>query len=177
MRICRFCEKVIADQDELCGNCGYNPQTDTLTASFVKKEGKKESRQKQGMLSPGIKSFVFWAVIIIIFSLGVKYQGEIRDIVWKLKNKSTQASGKTKQNKTVGLTDVRSYEVSMDKTAGKNRKIEGIFYDPKGKSYVVINGRLISEKESSENMIIKKINRDSVEVIQDGEEKVLKVNK
>ena len=107
---------------------------------------------------------------LIIFSLGVKYQGKISDLVWRV-------SGKTKQKISIGLIGVRSHEASTDKSIAKVGKIEGIFYDPKGKSYVVINDRLISEKESFGDMIIKKINRTSVEVVQDGQEKVLTVNK
>ena len=185
MKTCRYCEEVIGDQDEICGNCGYNPKTDTLTTSFVKKEKKIGSGQKQKVLSPRVKSFVYWGVIIIVFSLGAKYQGKIGDIFWEAKNillgnkvkKSAQASGKINQNKTIRLIDVRSYKASADKSTDKNSKIEGIFYDPQGKSYVVINGQLISEKESFGNMVIKKINSDSVEVVQDGNEKVLTVNK
>ena len=185
MKTCRFCAEVIADQDEICGNCGYNPKTDTLTASFVKKEKKVGYGQKQRVVSPAVKTFVLWGIIIIVFSLGLKYQGKIGDFIWEAKNillgnkvnKSAQTSGKVNQNKKIRLIDVRSYKASADKSPRKDKRIEGIFYDPQGKSYVVINGRLISEKESFGNMVIKKINSNSVEVVQDGDEKVLTVNK
>jgi len=184
MRICRYCEEVIADQDTICGNCGYNPQTDTLTASFVKKK-KVRSAHKQRIIGSGVKSFAFWGMTIIVFSLGVKYQGKIGDLAWKAKdlilgnqiNKSAQISGKASQGKAIRLIDVRSYKVSADKASSKDRKIEGIFYDPQGKSYVVIGGQLISEKESFGDMVIKKINRGSVEVIRGGQEQVLTVGK
>ena len=42
---------------------------------------------------------------------------------------------------------------------------------------MVINGQLVSEKESFGNMLIKKINRNSVEVVEDGNDKILQVNK
>jgi hypothetical protein len=185
MKICRFCEKVIGDQDEICGNCGYNPQTDTMTAAFVKKESKKDSGRKEGILSPGVKTFVIWGMAVVIFSLGIKYQGKLGDILWKVKNtilgnrvaKSSQVPEKTKPIKAIRLIDVRSYKASVDKTAGKNRRIEGIFYDPQGKSYVMINGQLISEKGNFGNMVIEKINRNSVEVVEDGNHQVLTVNK
>jgi hypothetical protein len=168
---------VIGDQDKICGNCGYNPQTDTMTTSFVKKKQKAAFEQKQSILSPGVKSFVFWGMIIIVFSLGVKYHGKVGDIIWKAKNKSAQASRKASQNKVIRLMDVRSFKAPVDRTVGKNRKIEGIFYDPQGKSYVVINGRLVSENESYGSMFIKKINSNSVEVLQDGKKQVLRVSK
>jgi len=184
LKTCRFCEEVIGEQDEICGNCGYNPKTDTLTTSFVKKK-KVESGQKRRIVSSPVKSFVFWGMIVIVFSLGVKYQRKIGDIIWEAKNillgnkvnKSAPAAGKVNQNRTTRLIDVRSYKASADKSPGKNRRIEGIFYDAQGKSYVVINGQLVSEQMSFGNMVIKKINRDSVEVVQDGKEQVLRVSK
>jgi hypothetical protein len=184
MTICRFCEKVIGDQDEICGNCGYDPRTDTMTPAFVRKEKKGGFRRQQAKLSPTIKIFAFWGITVIVFSLGIKYQGKIGDIMWKAKkivssnqvDKSAKVSAKDSQSRATRLIDVRSYKAPADKAPGKDTKIEGIFHDPQGKSYVVINGQLISEKESFGNMVIKKINSDSVEVVQDGTEKVLKVN-
>ena len=145
MKNCRFCNEVIGDRDKICGNCGYNPQTDMMTASFVKKKQKVVCGQKQGILSSKVKSFVFWGMAVVVFSLGIKYQGKIGDIIWKAKNKSAQVSKKANQNKTIKLIGVRSYKGPADKSTSKNIKIEGIFYDPQGKSYVVINGQLISE--------------------------------
>ncbi|MCX5694911.1 MAG: hypothetical protein NT014_07345, partial [Candidatus Omnitrophica bacterium] len=86
MRICRFCGKAIGDQDEICKNCGYNPQTDTMTASFVKKEKKTDSLRQQKMVSPAVMTFMLWGIAIIVFSLGIKYQGKIGDIFWNAKN-------------------------------------------------------------------------------------------
>jgi len=184
MGVCRFCSEVIGDQDEICSNCGYNPKTDTLTVGFVRKEKKVGFVQKQGKVSSGVKSFMFWGTAIIVLSLGIKYQGKFGDVLWKAKNiisgnkvsKSAPALGKNNQNKITRFTDVRSYQAPADKSADKNIKIEGIFYDPLGQSYVVINGKLVCGKESFKDMVIKKINRDSVEVFQDGRESVLKVD-
>jgi len=185
MKICRYCEKEIQDEDKICSNCGYNPQTDTLTASFVKKAVKTGSERKQTAVSSGIKTFAIWGLTIIIFSLAVKYQGKIGDLFWKAKNlipgaKSTaavEAAQKARPPVATRLIDVRSYEATPPKTFAKDRKIEGIFYDPQGKSYVVINGRLVSENESFGDILIKKINRDSVDVLEAGQEKALKVSK
>jgi hypothetical protein len=184
MKTCRFCEREIGDHDKICVNCGYNPQTDTMTASFVKKPKVSGSRGKQALLGSGVKTFAFWGLMLIIFSLGVKYQGKIGDVLWQGKNlvsgkkvsNLAQASGKARQNKAIRLIDVRSYKTSEVTPAGKDKKIEGIFFDPQGKSYAVINGQLISEQESLGNMAVKKINHDSVEVVEDGRQKVLKVN-
>ena len=185
MKICRFCEKVIAPLDEICGNCGYNPQTDTMTASFVKKDKPVGFLRKQRKLSPAVKSFAFWGIILSVLSLGIKYQGKFGDFVWNAKNvflgsqagKSAQSSGKTVPAKTTRLIDVRSYKAPVNGAIGNDKRIEGIFFDPQGKSYVIINGQLVSEKENFAGWFVKKINSNSVEVVEEGKEKLLKVNK
>ena len=185
MKTCRYCEEVIDDQDEICGNCGYNPKTDTLTASFVKKVKKTDFVKNQNKVGSGVRTFMFWGIIVVVFSLGIKYQGKIGDIFWDVKsnflgkkiNKPAPVLGKVNPPRTTRLIDVRSYKAPADKSAGKSKRIEGIFYDPQGKSYVVINGQLVSEQESFGNMLIKKINRNSVEVVEDGNNKILQVYK
>jgi hypothetical protein len=184
MKTCRYCEKTIGDQDEFCSNCGYDPKTDTISALFVKKEKRPGAGQRQRTVSPGVRLFAFWGTVLIVFSLAIKYQGKIMDFAWDTKDallgkkikKSAPISGKPGLNTMSRLIDVRSYQAPVDKTAGKSKKIEGIFYDPQGKSYVVIAGQLVSEAGSFGDMFIKKINRDSVEVIEGGNEKILKVN-
>lgn len=183
MKTCRFCEEATGDADLVCSNCGYNFQTDTMSTSFVKKK-KAAGKQGQRVISSGTKSFMFWGIVIVIFSLGIKYQAKIGDAFWEAKNlllgnkaeKSAKASQKDNQNKIISLIDVRSAKVPADKTYGRNKKIEGIFYDPQRKSYVVINGQLISEKESFGDILIKKINQDSVEVARGGQDQVLRVD-
>jgi hypothetical protein len=186
MKTCRYCEEVIGDKDETCRYCGYNSKIDTLTPGFVKKENKNVASQKQKKISPGVRSFGFGGLVIIVFSLGWRYQGKIGDFIWEAKNtlsgkpvkKPVLAVGKINPNRPVRLIDVRSYKPAVDKADGKNQpKLEGIFFDPRGKSYSVIGGRLVSENQSIGNLTIKKINPDSVVVIQDGKEKTLRVNK
>ncbi len=182
MKTCRYCEEKISDQDEICPNCGYNPKTDTLTAGFVRKN--KPAIKKQMMVGPGVRNFACWGGLIIICSLGVKYQGKIGDAFWEVKNillgnkitKSGRVSAKSIKNVPTRLTDVRSYQAPADKTLRGTSKIEGIFYDPQGKSYAVIGGQLLSEGENLGKLFIKKINRDSVEVLEDGRGRILAVN-
>ncbi len=184
MKICRFCQEAISDQEEICGNCGYNPKTDTLSAGFVKKEKKLSGGKNNRKISPGVKVFVSWGIIITVFSSGLKYQGKIGDIIWETKNflsgnkmkKNNPASQEANQNKIARLIDVRSYSPASEKSLEKDRRVEGIFYDPQGISYVLINGQLVTEKESLGNLVIKKINSNSVEVTEEGKEKTLTVN-
>jgi hypothetical protein len=182
MQTCRYCEGTIINQDEICANCGYNPKTDTLTAGFVRKN--KPAIKKQTLVSPGVRNFACWGGLIIACSLGFKYQGKIGDAFWEAKNiilgskitKSASIPAKSIQRVPTRLIDVRSYKAPADKISASGSRIEGIFYDPQGKSYAVIAGQLLSEKESFGKMVIQKINRDSVQVIDDGQEKILTVN-
>lgn len=54
--------------------------------------------------------------------------------------------------------------------------VEGILFDAGGKSFVTLNGKILSEGENYRGAIIKKINQDSVELVIDGETRVLKIN-
>jgi len=177
MRTCRFCQEPISEQDEICNNCGYNPKTDTLTKGFVRKD--KKPARTQNIVSPGIKNFVRWSMVVIIFSLGFKYQSKLGDFIWKLTHPALAAkaaSSKVSQNISTRLIDVRSYQAPADKVSASGSRLEGIFYDPQGKSYAVIGGQLFSEGQSAGKMAIKKISRDSVQVIENSQEKLLKVN-
>mgnify|MGYP001766030889 CR=1 FL=1 len=181
-KTCRYCEGTIYDQEEICSNCGYNPATDTLTAGFSRKS---KPAKRQVLVGPGVRNFACWGGLIIVFSLGFKYQSKIGDAFWEAKNilsgnkitKSAAASAKSVQKTPTRLIDVRSYKVPQNKTFSENRRIEGIFYDPQGKSYVVIGGELFAEGQSSGSMLIKKINRDMVVVSEAGQEKALRVNR
>ncbi|HNW38957.1 MAG TPA: hypothetical protein PKI44_00840 [Candidatus Omnitrophota bacterium] len=185
MKICRFCDKPIGDQDKICGNCGYNPQTDTMTASFIKKKNKVESAIKNNRVSSGVKAFAYWSLAVIIFSLGFQYQRKLGDLAWELKdillgkrgNQVKKVSVKSSPSQSTRLIDVRSYKISAGKPLDKGIKVEGIFYDPQGKSYVVINDQLVSEQESFGAMLITKINSNSVEIIENGKVQVLTVSK
>ncbi len=185
MKTCRYCEEVIGEHDEICPYCGYNSKTDTLTPGFVKKEKKSSTLEKQKKISPGVRKFVLLGVLLITASLVFKYQGKLGDLFWEAKNtlagkktvKNTKKPEKSIPSKPAALIDVRSAKVSPGKAAGAKDRIEGIFYDPQGKSWVVIGGQVFSENQSIGNTRILKINPDSVSVLQGGEEKTLRVNK
>jgi hypothetical protein len=187
MGVCRFCREEIREKDKICLNCGYNPQTDTVTPNFIKREKKEITGKKKSLISPGVKNFVFLGSAVIILSLLFKYQANLGDVIYQVrsfivgnKNKvnkpvdKKQSSGKDNGVKVTGLLGVRSFKAPVDKSQLKDKKIEGIFYDPKNTSYVVINGQLVSEGKSVGNMLIKKINQDSVEVVEEGSVKILR---
>jgi hypothetical protein len=136
------------------------------------------------VVSPGVKGFAFWGMVLIALSLVFQYQSKILDFAWGAKDllsgkkiKKSAASKVGAGQNTTRLLDVRSYRVPVDKKVLKDKKIEGIFYDPQGKSYVVVNDQLVSQGESFAGMFIERINPDSVEIVEDGNRKLLRVNK
>jgi hypothetical protein len=185
MKTCRYCEEVMGENDGICPYCGYNSKTDTLTPGFVKKAKKDSVLQRQKKISPGVRRFAFLGALVIGCSLVFKYQGELGDIFWGLKNrltgnktaKTVKAQGKNLQSRPAAFIEVRSAKVSGEQAAVKKDKVEGIFYDPQGKSWVVIGGQLVSENQSIGDITVVKITPDAVAVIQGGKEKILRVNK
>lgn len=175
MKTCHFCKEEISEKEQICPYCGYNFQTDTLTPDFVRKAKKKDKANKRKLVGSGVRTFVFWAGLIIIASLIFKYHGKIGDLIWQAKS-FFKKDKKNEINKSVGLLDVGSIKIPAGKLNSKEKKIEGIFYDPTDKNYVVIGGQLIPEGQSYGNLLIRKINQDSVEVVEDGNIKIFKVD-
>jgi uncharacterized membrane protein YvbJ len=187
MTVCRFCGGEVKDTDKICLKCGYNSQTDTIIPNFIGQEKKEEIVKKKSLVSSGVKNFAFWGIVVMVLLLIFKYQAKLVDAIYQVKSsiisdknkvgksaKTKPSSGKGNQIKVTGLLGVRSFKAPVDKSEHKEKKLEGIFYDPKNKSYVVINGQLVSEGESLGNILIKTINRDSVEVVEDGDLKTLR---
>jgi len=198
MKECRFCKRPLKEEDAICAFCGYNPKTDAIDPSFKPQISSVEKRsgwiKEKKLISavfgvdPRIKKFAFVGIVIILFSIFYKYNFDIglvgqeasnflkeikvgKFVIWQPKKKESKGIDKTE------LIDVRSYEapqtISRDKN--KNLMLEGIFFDHRGRSFVTINGKIIAEGESIGNLTVKNINNDSVEVIIDGEIKILKL--
>jgi len=175
MKVCHFCKEEISDKEQICAYCGYNFQTDTVIPDFVKKIKEKDKGEKQKLIGSGIKTFIFWATLIIIFSLIFKYHGKIGNLIQQGKSYFKKVK-KSQIDKAAEFIDLSSVRVPVKKSKAAGEEIEGIFYDPKAKSYVIINGKLVSEGESFEGVFIKKVNNDSVEIIKDGKTKILLVD-
>ena len=185
MDTCHYCGRVLKDKDNICPHCGYNSKTDTLTPSFIPKKDSINNIKDEKKISPGVKVFALIAIIVLIISLSIKYNFVIGEIKAKAKmffsgdnskaSKVKQNNAKNGQAQAVVFTDVRSFQPSEEKLQRKDKKIEGIFYDAVKKSYCVINGQLLSEGDTFQGIAIKRISKDSVEVVEDGKIKILRV--
>jgi len=198
MKECYFCKRPLKEEDAICTFCGYNPKTDAIDPSFKSKISPAKKRggqiKEKKLISAGfgvdprIKKFAFVGIVITLFSIFYKYNFNInlvgyeashflkkikadKFIIWQPKKKEAKGIDKSE------LINVRSFGVPqmISRYKNKNLMLEGIFFDHRGGSFVTINGKVIAEGESINNLTVKKINNDSVEVIIDGEIKVLKM--
>ena len=193
MKECRYCKRPLKEEEIICTFCGYDHKADTISQSFKRKAAarKKEERTRLagGGIDPRVKKFAYIGLVITVFSLFYRYNfnintmwSEARQSVSKTKigkfliDRGIPLRKKAKVTQKIELIDVRSYQGPASTTANKESKIEGIFFDPDAKSFVTIQGKVLSEGESLGSITVKKINRDSVEVMVDGESMVVGVD-
>lgn len=193
MKQCRLCGKTLKEEETICPFCGYNIVTDSVSRSFQPKpesarnKEEREQAAKAGGVSPGVKKFALAGLAILIFSIFYKYNFNINTITSKANQlfnriktgeftKGKDNKKADKEVKKVELVNVRSFDRYKKPAANKDLKVEGIFFDANAKSFIIINGKLICEGESFKNITVKKIYKDSVELIVAGKTETLKVN-
>jgi hypothetical protein len=190
MNLCRFCNQPLRGEGAICIYCGYDPKTDRVDPNFKahpEKLLKKEIARTRKGIDPRVKSFAFWGVVLVLFSILFKYNFRFGAIMFDL----NQVVARVKQGKPpVGKVEdrrlkrdglfewqsVRGYLSPQDQKKYKEMVIEGIFFDPSGKSLVTINGTVVAEGEYFKTVLVARIKRDSVEVVIDGETLSLSVN-
>ncbi len=182
----------------ICRFCGYDFNTDTLSDSSKSKgtrdakvpfRKERKAEDIQAGINPRVKTFAMVGLGIVVLSVFYKYNFDFNGVKYEV----TQAVDKIKKGQfhffkfnrekedgpqKMELMDVQSFQ-GPEKTSGrKYRKlvVEGIFFTPGAKNFVTINGKVLSEGEVFEGVAVKKINPDSVELIVEGESKILDVN-
>jgi hypothetical protein len=129
MQICKCC-KVSVDKDvEFCPFCGYDPATDTISASFRRQNAissqeaarklREDSRRASGGIDPGVKKFAFIGLAVVIFSILYKYNF----------NLSGAVSGFKQSGHKAGITagDLIPLQVEMKKGTGGDTGEDEIF--------------------------------------------------
>ncbi len=191
MKQCRYCEQNINDQDMICPFCGYDFNTGTMSQSFDKLKAKarmeeKKVTDKTGAVRPSVKKFAFFGIGIVVLSVFYKHNFNINSVISPIFNKIVRInlakpkvvnSHNKKANKVekLELMNAMFFEGIKKAYRGDALVIEGIIFDPEGKSRVIIDGNVLSEGESIKGITIKKINKDSVEVVIGQETKVFTV--
>lgn len=193
MKECRLCKRPLRQEDAVCAHCGYDPTTDIISPSFKPKgeidtAPKKASPERRG-ISSGVRKFAVIGLLIVMFSIFFRHNFNINGIIYEAKLIIDRITGgkfinmnmfNSKENKEVRqlkLTDVSSYAAVQKNIRYNDLVIKGIFFDPQAKSMVNINGKMISEGDIFEGITVKKINRDSVELLINGEVQALSVGK
>jgi hypothetical protein len=195
MAICRFCRNELEQEGHICPFCGYDPATDTVNQAaksqieqsgiLGKKNKEKEKKAGGGGVNPKIKRFAFIGLAVIVFSVFYKHNFDINGVIYEItQNISRIKEGKLfskksdkdndREAKKIELIDVRSYNAPERQDRSKELVVEGIFLDPQTKSFVIINGKVITEGESYRGAIVARIKEDSVELIVGNETKILK---
>lgn len=191
MKLCRLCGKSLGDNVTACVFCGYDFNTDMVNQSFKAQAQKaivknRETGAKQALISPAVKKFALIGVAVVIFSILYKNNfninsvfNEASDIVERVKSgratKDKSGKNDNKETQKIELISVRSFKTPGKISRYEKLKVEGIFFD-NDKSFVVINGRVVPEGKTFENVTVKKVDNDSVELISGGETKKLRVN-
>lgn len=178
------------DEEIICTVCGYDHNTKTINNAFKSKIEAVSSKSRRGKaqgIDSRVKKFAYAGLIITGASLFYKHNFNVANVVSDLsrpfaKLKKFQPAGDKSKNKKgqkagkLELIEIKSFEGNKKSLNKKDLKIEGIFFDPSGKSFIAIGGKIISEGQGMDNIIVKKINKDSAELIVESEIKILKLS-
>ncbi len=165
----------------ICGFCGYDFKTGAMSKSFnpQAKPGKKKGRPG-GLVSPQIKKFAFIGILIVLASVSYKYIFSLKSYIFTLRTIVLDFArpiieGKTGEKRDKGRKEASVTKKTTKKYADNALRIEGISYDPEAKSFIAVNGKLVSEGETIRGVIVERIDKDSVMVLIEGEEKVFTI--
>jgi len=187
--ICRYCNKPIKKEEIICGYCGYNSQTGTLSPT-AKKQPIEEEKKEGGSRSRVMKSIKL-IFVIVIFLASISFlvkmffpgQLDLNGIISKItkvlnpKAKNSQYGSSAKKSTGVSallkkVFPEKNYAEEQRKTS---LKVEGIAFEANSKSIATINGQNVSEGDSIGNIKVEKINETSVELIVNGENRILEI--
>ncbi len=131
MKECKCCKASIKEEDAFCPFCGYDPKTDTVSASFRQnavssEEGKRKVQTKERRCShgirPGVKMFAFIGLAVVIFAILYKHNFNLNGVMSEIKQvwdgvmsevKQAWDKGRIKAGKIIPM------EVEKKKESGK----------------------------------------------------------
>lgn len=202
---CQFCGKVMAKDEIVCKACGYNIQTKTQDPAFKKSSQDEEKAKKSKRIKNAIKSGIIALALFIGLTFLIKYltSNVISALMPGLKQfeqSSARKSGSKDANSITTLIQTLSKKIFPKNVSGRERidaqkkavsvkseqkrieqrksilMIEGIVFDPKGKSFATINGEVVAEGDNIGAIRVEKIGNGFVELLVNGESKTLRVS-
>ena len=196
MKDCRYCQSPLKEEDVICPFCGYDSKTDTISPSFrqspetLKKMERVKDRKRireSGGIDPRVKKFAYVGLAVVTFSVFYKYSFNVSGLVNQASSifsnikideimKGKFDWKKLKTGSKTEMISLKSFQAPTKVIRPKGLTVEGILFDPNGKSFATINGNVLAEGDTIGNVKVNKINKDSVEVTADGVNKILEVS-
>jgi hypothetical protein len=185
MQECYYCKKTIKEEDTICPFCGYDHKAGTVSQQVTSVENTQKRSQikeqkatsKGNGVDPRVKKFAFIGLGIVLFSILYKYNFNISIIAYEISDIFARVTGKKKDktSEKIELIDVRSIKIPKKAIKYKGLEVEGVLFDPAGRSFVTINGDIIPEGGTSGNVTVQKIHKDSVELIVNGKSQIIEI--
>ena len=100
MKKCKCCKVLIKEEDAFCPFCGYDPKTDTISASFRQNAVSSEVAARKMQvdrrpviegISPGVKRFALIGLAVIVFSIFYKHNFNLSGLIAEVKQPGDKA--------------------------------------------------------------------------------------
>ncbi|MFA5090010.1 MAG: hypothetical protein WC510_03100 [Candidatus Omnitrophota bacterium] len=104
MKECKCCKTLIKEKAAFCPSCGYDPKTDTMSASFRQNAVSREERNRKMLtkerrcshgIRPGVKISVFIGLAVVIFVILYKHNFNPNRVMSEIKQAWDKARVKT----------------------------------------------------------------------------------
>jgi len=190
MKKCRYCGKYIKYDQVICEFCGFNCDTGTLDPTFD--PGAKKDAKAKSAIADRLKAvfaIVFFIIAIIVLYNAIWGKSDYlksftSDIMQRLEDLKSRVATKTRPNSSDAKTKefITLLKVTIpDKAALEKRKrfitLEGIAYAFGAKSFITINGEVLTEGDTIASVIVGKIKESSVEfLLPNGEAESLEIS-
>ena len=190
MKKCRYCGKYIKYEEVVCEFCGFNGETGALDPTFDP-GAKKESKAKS-VIADRLKAIfatLLFVIAIIVFYNAIWGKSDYlksfaSNIMQRLENLKPEAATKTRPYSSSGKPKefITLVKVTLPSKAALEKRnkfltLEGIAYASGAKSFITINGEVLTEGDTIASVIVGKIKESSVEfLLPNGEVKSLEIS-
>jgi len=104
-----------------------------------------------------------------------KEAGKYFDLVRPVQHLTNKAWDEHVELTRANIDPEYAKKLNQELEASNGITLDGVFFDPNGKSSAIINGKVVSEGSKVRGVIVDKINKDSVDILVNGEKKNIKM--